>query len=271
MMIEVIKLYDWLFKDENYTPIKDKDKFINKSIFSFAKMLNDIRSMNKYKEISFIYSINPIVKTLVTLIIIIQLALSRNVIFIFAVLIVAIAICLFVNKKDIFKIYIISGVLPLFTVIMLLPSILMGNLNNSLIIVLKVAGTIISVNILSYTTKWHQLTKVLKLIFVPDIFIFVMDIAIKYIFVLGEFSLEMLYSLKLRSVGKNNNKRAFIIKLMGNLFLKSKEAGDEMYSAMECRGFVGEYSVYKNYSFKNQDALYIMLYAFITIINFIHL
>ncbi len=255
---------EWLFKDENYVPIKDNDKFIDKSIFAFLNLLSNIRTMNRYKERNFIYSINPILKFILTLTSIVLVALSRSFVFAAEVLALSFILCWFIDSGQRKKVYILNLVLPIFTLIMLTPSILMGNYKNSLLIVIKAAATIAALNILSYTTKWHHLTKAFKLIFIPDIFIFVMDITIKYIYVLGEYSLEMLYALKLRSVGKNERKNSSAAKLMGNLFLKSKEAGEEMYSAMECRGFTGEYEVYRNFRFKKEDIIYSMLYLLLT-------
>ena len=51
----------------------------------------------------------------------------------------------------------------------------------------------------------------------------------------------MLYALKLRSVGRNDGKTASLAAVAGTMFLKSKEMAEEMYSAMECRGFTGTY------------------------------
>jgi len=81
----------------------------------------------------------------------------------------------------------------------------------------------------------------MKVIKLPDIFILVLDITIKYIFILGEYSINMLYALRLRSVGRNDRKHQSIPNLMGALFLKSKEMAELTYSAMECRGFDGRY------------------------------
>lgn len=251
---------DWLFKDENYIPKKDSDKFIDKSIIMFIKLLATISGMNKYKEIRFIYKVNPILKVILTLASIVMIALTRSFAFVVAAILLMFLICNLMDHENRKKVYAISLILPLLTIIMLIPSMLMGNYKNCLLIVLKVTGTISSANILSYTTKWHHLTKALKLFFIPDIFIFVIDITFKYIYLLGEYSLEMLYALKLRSVGKNDKKYTSVPRLGGNLFLKSKEAGDEMYAAMECRGFVGEYEVNKDFKLIKEDYLYLMIY-----------
>jgi cobalt/nickel transport system permease protein len=167
------------------------------------------------------------------------------------------------NIKEIKRILILSTAVPLFTAVMLMPSMVMGNTKNSILLILKVVGTIISINTLSYTTSWHDIIKALKKFFVPDIFILVFDITLRYIYILGEFALDMFYSLKLRSVGKNSNKYSSISKLMGGLFLKSKEMGDEMYYAMECRGFTGEYISHVKFKFKFVDFLYSIVNIFI--------
>jgi cobalt/nickel transport system permease protein len=167
------------------------------------------------------------------------------------------------NIREIKRILILSTAVPLFTVIMLIPSIMMGNVTNSILLVLKVVGTIIAINTLSCTTGWHDIIKALKKFFIPDIFILVFDITLRYIYILGEFALDMFYSLKLRSVGKNHNKYSSVSKLMGSLFLKSKEMGDEMYCAMECRGFTGEYISHAKFKFKLVDFLYLMANIFI--------
>jgi cobalt/nickel transport system permease protein len=133
---------------------------------------------------------------------------------------------------------------------------------------LKVISTVVVVNILSYTTKWHDITKALKFLFIPDVFILVFDITIKYIYILGEFSLEMFYALRLRSIGRNNSKYSSLSKIMGNLFLKSKEMGDEMYSAMECRGFTGEYVSYAKFGFNFKDFIYCIINMLLIIMYF---
>jgi len=78
---------------------------------------------------------------------------------------------------------------------------------------------------------------------------------------LGEFSLEMLYALKLRSVGKNRKKYTSLGGVGGTLFIKSREMSEEMYSAMECRGFTGEYHIYDKFKFRLADLIYVLINA----------
>lgn len=258
---------DWLFSKDQYVPQDDKDKFIDKSIFSILHVLSLIKRNSKISN-SFMYSINSVVKLLFTVLNIVFLSMSKGFTYVLLADVCFLLIVSLLDVEDIKRVLSISLIVPLFTLVMLIPSIMMGNVRNSMLLILKVVGTIIIVNILSYTTKWHDITKALKLFFIPDVFILVFDITIKYIYILGEFSLEMFYALKLRSVGKNSNKYSSITKIMGNLFLKSKEMGDEMYTAMECRGFTGEYSSNRKFRFNFKDLVYSIANIFIILSYF---
>jgi len=52
----------------------------------------------------------------------------------------------------------------------------------------------------------------------------------------------------------------FLSGIMGTTFIKSKEMAEDMYDAMECRGFSGEYNTYNSYKkIKIADILFIVL------------
>lgn len=252
---------DWLFKEDNYIPKRDNDRFIDRSISSVLGVLSKIKRNDFKKRSGIIYKINPALKLLFAVLMPILLSLSKGFIFPICVLIWAILNLLLIEAIDIKKIISIGFFAMVLTAIMLLPSMLMGNAANSLILIIKVISGVTLVNIMSFTTPWREVTRSLKLFFIPDIFIFVLDVAIRYIYLLGDISLDMLYALKVRSIGKNENKYSSISGLIGNLFLKSNKIGDEMFSAMECRGFTGQYKRNLSFGFKIYDILYICFEA----------
>jgi cobalt/nickel transport system permease protein len=143
----------------------------------------------------------------------------------------------------------------LFAALVLLPAGLTGNWYSLELIVPKVFATVCTLSLLSFGTRWSELTGALKYFFIPDLFIFVLDIAIKYILLLGEFALHMLWALKLRSVGENPGKHSSLPGIAGTMFLRSREMAAEMHSAMECRGFSGEYKRPARFAFNAADAL----------------
>ncbi|KPU27269.1 cobalt permease [Caloranaerobacter sp. TR13] len=246
---------EWLLVKDEYVPEKESNKFIDKSIISILKVLSRIRRSG-IKRHKFVYSLNPTLKVFFTILSLVLLSLSRSFIYVLVMNVYAFANILILDAEERSNILVTSLVIPLFTLIMLIPSMLRGNIANNLLLLQKIIVNIILVNCLSYTTKWNQITKSLKLLFIPDLFIWVMEITIKYIVLLGEYSVNLLYALKIRSVGKNYDKYNSLFRIIGNLFLKSKQMSEEMFSAMECRGFVGEYTIQMKFSFKKADLLY---------------
>ena len=94
---------------------------------------------------------------------------------------------------------------------------------------------------------------------IPSLFIFTLDITLKYISVLGEICVDILTSVGLRSVGKNPDKAKSFSGVLGITFLKSSEMAEEMYASMCCRGFTGEYQMGKKYRLCLQDVLGILM------------
>lgn len=250
-------LPDWLLKDENYIPQSDKDQFISKSIQSILSILSKIRSQSGYKIERF--HVNTAIKVASTFLLVVLLSLSTSYTFLFVVDVYLLVLLSFMDGKEIVKILSVSLVMAFFTFIILFPYILLGNTYTSMIITLKVLSTLVAVNVLSHSTRWNSITGALRKFYVPNIFILVLDITIKYISMLGDFSLNMLYSLKLRSIGRNNNKYGSIAGIAGTMFIRSKEMAEEMYAAMECRGFTGEYTVRSKWKLTITDVMYILL------------
>lgn len=257
---------EWLLKSDEYIPAKSKDTFINKSILSLLRLLS--RFCFKSKNTKGLFKINAVFKVISALLIVTLLSLSRSMMFIASIIILLLFVLSTLEAYEIKSILSVSVTAVLFSLIVLIPSMLMGNVSNSIKIVFKVFASVTVVNLLSYTTEWNDITGALKIFFIPDIFILVLDITLKYIMVLGNFSLDMLYALKLRSVGKSIGKHYSVFGIMGTMFIKSKEMADEMYGAMECRGFTGEYTIFKKFQFHFIDFLFILINVALVIIYF---
>lgn len=250
---------EWLFREESYKPQSDRDTFINKSILSFLHLLSRMKSQGAAG--TDIFKVNAAIKCAAVFLLAILLSLSGS--FAFAVVadVYVLVLLSLMRAEDITAILKVSFVMSFFTGLILLPSAFAGYGFNSIMIIMKVFATVTAVNILSRSTRWHALTRALKRFFIPDIFILVLDITIKYIVMLGEFSLNMLYSLKLRSVGRNRSKYTSISGIAGTMFIKSREMSEDMYSAMACRGFTGEYKNYDRFKISLADLVCIAINA----------
>lgn len=105
---------------------------------------------------------------------------------------------------------------------------------------------------------------------VPSLFIFTLDITLKYISVLGEICVDILQAVSLRSVGKNPDKAKSFSGILGITFLKSSEMAEEMYASMCCRGFTGEYQAKQKYKMRLYDIVHILI-VILCVVLFIHL
>ena len=50
---------------------------------------------------------------------------------------------------------------------------------------------------------------------------------------------------------------------MGNLFIKSYKMSEEMFDAMECRGFIREYTTKVNFKLEKVDYIYLGINLFL--------
>lgn len=232
-------LPQWLAGDDQYIPGKDRDAFIDKSILSMLGALSRIRAQGAARRR--MRGAHAEYKLAFSLLLIVLLSVSQSFAFVAAVSVGVLCALSLMRAEDIAAALKSALAAALFTGLVLLPAALYGNWLSLAMITPKVFASVSVVAMLSRGARWHELTAALKAFFVPDIFVFVLDIAIKYILLLGEFALGMLWALKLRSVGRNAGKRAALSGIAGTMFLRSREMAGEMHAAMECRGFTGEY------------------------------
>ena len=247
-------LPSWMCESEAYEPNIDKDGFITKSAQAILGVLAQLK-WNAGKDMRF--SASPSLKLCYTFLFILLTACSKN--YLFSLIMVAGTILALASYPASAMKQILSGTIGavLFSIFILLPAVFMGNPQILLTIGTKVFLSVTLIGMLSAGTAWNKLTASLRAFHIPDIFIFTLDITLKYIAVLGEICMEILTSLRLRSIGQNKKKAKAFSGILGISFLKSREMADEMYAAMCCRGFVGEYKTGRKYAFRKQDIFYI--------------
>ena len=237
-------LPSWMCESEAYEPNIDKDGFITKSAQAILGVLAKLK-WNAGKDRRF--SASPSLKLCYTFLFILLTACSKN--YLFSLIMVAGTILALASYPASAMKQILSGTIGavLFSIFILLPAVFMGNPQILLTIGTKVFLSVTLIGMLSAGTAWNKLTASLRAFHIPDIFIFTLDITLKYIAVLGEICMEILTSLRLRSIGQNKKKAKAFSGILGISFLKSREMADEMYAAMCCRGFVGEYKTGRKY------------------------
>jgi len=249
------ELPGWMTGEEVYIPGKDKSAFVNKSILSVLGLLSRIKTQDTKAASK--YMPHAVFMVFGTLLLVVLLSFSRGFTFPMVALVYLLVLLAFMDGRAIRSILKVSLIAALGSALVLLPAALNGSAFTAVLITGKVFAGITAVNLLSHSAKWNDISAAFKRFLVPDLFIFVFDITVKYIYMLGDYLLNMLYALKLRSVGVNRNKYASLSGIGGNLFLRSSEMAGDMYGAMECRGFTGKYRAVKRFRISPADLLFI--------------
>ncbi len=230
----------WLMSTESYLPLPDRDAFVDRSIGSLLRLLSGFRSRGTTRGEK--AAINPGVKLGSILLLIVLISLSHDVLFVSyagALLLVALSFC---PAEIIARVLKTSLPIGAFTFLVMLPSALWGNSTTLVMVTLKVLLCVVAVKLFVSTGTWESTLGSMRLL-LPRLFVLVLDVTTRYLVLLGELSLELLSALKLRSVGRNTGKAGSVGGVAGTLFLKSRQAAEEMYAAMECRCFTGSYPV----------------------------
>jgi cobalt/nickel transport system permease protein len=109
-------------------------------------------------------------------------------------------------------------------------------------LLLRVATSVSFAVILVLTTRWGMLLNALRALRVPQVFVLILGMTYRYIFLLLHTTNDMFLARKSRLVGRvpGRDERLWIANSMGTLLGKSYHLSDQVYLAMVSRGFRGE-------------------------------
>ena len=109
--------------------------------------------------------------------------------------------------------------------------------------------------LLIFTTPWTHVLKALRALHVPVIFVVVLGMTCRYIFLLLDTAHEMFESRKSRTVGKLDpgESRRLAVASVGVLLTKTMQLSGDVYLAMLARGFRGEVYVLDDFVMKPRD------------------
>ncbi len=231
-----IQIPAWMKKEENYQPETDREGFLRKTTLSLFSVLSRF-----HHNIAAVSLFSTWTKLAAGLAVIVMTACARNVMFVYLVSAVVLAVMVFLPLKVLRAVFLPAASAALFSALLCLPSILSGSFYSLIFIPLRVFISVCVVNLISTTSPWNEITRSLKIFHLPDVVILTFDLTLKFIAVSGKRCMDLLNALKLRSIGKNHGKADALGGISGTTFLRAKENGEEVYQAMQCRGFDGTY------------------------------
>ena len=132
----------------------------------------------------------------------------------------------------------------LFSLLLVLPAFfLSAGGGRALLLPWKSFLTMAGVMMLAESLMWHDVTRALARLHVPETVIFLLDTMLRSLYMLGLEAGRLLLALKLRSIGRNRQKSRAMGGVLGSLYLQSGRLSQATYEAMRCRGFVGTYGI----------------------------
>ena len=256
--------------------------FVKKSVFADEYAL----------QRGFLQSLDPRIKTLTFLLLIIQVLLTNNI----AVLLFLYAFCLllaglsaiglgsFLKRTWVF--------IPLFSLFIAIPAlfsiftpgqalcawkifgvtliITRQGLSGAALFVMRVVSSVSFAVLLSITTKHFELLKVLRIFKIPQIFVMTAGMCYRYVYLLVE-TLENTYvAIKSRIGGRVHYKRGqhIVAWNIAYLWSRSYRLNEEVYNAMLSRGYNGEVRILNDFKAGLKDWLWLSFSALFSILIF---
>ena len=136
------------------------------------------------------------------------------------------------------------------------------------VLVLRVAVSVSLAVLLALTTRWADLLKSLRVFFVPRIFILILSMTYRYIFLLISLASDMFTARVSRMVRASTPRedRRFAAASMGTLLGKSHTMSDEIYAAMVSRGYNGEPMSTHRFSMRGADWAWLSAVALVAML-----
>jgi cobalt/nickel transport system permease protein len=129
-------------------------------------------------------------------------------------------------------------------------------------LLLRVGASVSMGALLILTTHWTTLLKALRVLHVPQAFVLILGMTYRYIYLLLHVTNNMFLARKSRVVGRvsRGEDREWLAASMGTLFSKSYTLSDEVYLAMQSRGFRGEAQVMASMIWRRADWMWLIVF-----------
>jgi cobalt/nickel transport system permease protein len=125
----------------------------------------------------------------------------------------------------------------------------------ALVFIARVGVNVSLAVMLVLTTPWADLLKSLHALKVPSVFVLVLSMSYRYIFLFLHTLNGMFEARKSRVVARlgGGEDRRWITRSMGALMSRSFKMSNDVYAAMLARGFTGEIRTYSRFRMRPQD------------------
>ncbi len=259
----------WLYEHEEYVPIRDRSSFMRKNVLRLTALLENVRFGGGAGTGS------PLDRALARVAaplrlaglfaLVLMVCLSRSFLFTGSLFALALIFAAIRPERALKATFLPALAAAALAWVLALPALLLGASSAAAMLRIGVK-TFINVSLVlgvSHTVPWNRIASALRVLHLPDVVIFTLDMALKHIEVLGRTSVSLSEALLLRSVGAppRGSAAAGAAGVMGMTFLRAYEQGRAMEESMRCRGFSGTYPRPVAQSLGHADAVYALCFA----------
>jgi len=264
-------------------PRSRSSSFIERTIVSFARATeHTLFAEDIAKSRGFLQQLDPRVKVLGILALLIAATMARNLKTIALLFLLANALALlsrvplpFLIKRVWLAVLLFTGVIalpapfvtpgrPLFFIPWLHWPVTQQGLMGAAYLVARVETAATFTALLVLCTPWNQILKALRVFRVPVVVVTILSMTYRYIFLLLQTAREMFDAHRARTVGEltGAERRRMAAASAGVLMSKSLQLSSDVFSAMQSRGFRGD--VYVLDGFRTRPFDWLMLTAALT-------
>lgn len=264
------------------TGSKGKKNFVDKTLAGISNLFEGEFFREKYaNKNGFLQGINPGVKLVAMLFLVVALSISTNIYLILAVYVLALILAYMSGVGIRFFILRAWFFIPFFAGIISLPSIFgfftpgeplitffalngipiaitIQGIKGTAIFVMRVAASISLVVLLTLTTRWNNLLCALSIVKVPQIFILTLGMTYRYIFLLLKTMQDMHLAKKSRSIGnlKIAKEHGWVASSIAGILRKSYMLSEDVHLAMISRGFDGNFKFIRDNKVRMTDYVF---------------
>lgn len=142
-----------------------------------------------------------------------------------------------------------------FAALVAVPAIFTAGWKISLLLVLRSEVSLTCWLLVVLTTPFNRVLRALRALHVPVVFVAILSMTFRYIFLLIQTAQDMLLSRRSRIVGRISGagNRKLLVSTSGVLLSKSIQMSDDVYQAMTSRGFRGDIHVLDDFEMTHTD------------------
>jgi len=256
-------LPDWMMKEEiTVNSSEVKSGFLQSNLSTVISLLSYLKIEDRKK-----YGGSPVIRICELLILLVLIYNSKSIVFLWTVGIFLLAEIAFFSGREIRSIVKKLIRLIIFTSVILLPSYLLHPSIHPTFFLIRTVLLLLNLSVFLTKTSWGDFITGLRGLYLPQELVMIFDIAIKYFYILGNHIRNILYAVRIRSVGGGVSKK-LTGAILGQVYLISREHMKSLYEAMLLRGYGTKVKVRRRLQLNKSDILHISIWIILIILFF---